>query len=106
MHGAYGELLQSFMRYTDFAKTHHTFCIQIHGKNAANHTAYLKKNRSRFFNQSRGLNWHNKKVLHTENSERTLLALMPVPSKLLLALMGCNFLLFSFSSAGHNGTPY
>lgn len=35
----------------------------------------------------------------------TLFTLMPVPSKLLLSLMGCNLLLFSFSSARHNGTP-
>ncbi|MBO4439361.1 MAG: hypothetical protein J5798_08425 [Spirochaetaceae bacterium] len=46
------------------------------------------------------------KVVSPKTQERTLLALMPVPSKLLLSLMGSNLLLLSFSSAGHNGTPY
>ena len=35
-----------------------------------------------------------------------LLALVPIPSKLLLSLMCCYFCTLSFFSAGHNRTPY
>lgn len=40
------------------------------------------------------------------NNKSLLAVLMSVPSKLLLSLMSSNLLAFSFSSTGHEGTPY